>query len=215
MSSAPGLQGDQENSTSQRKMSRSDVGRVSLADMTDTETPKTAGRGLLLGVIAVVVLAVAVGAFLLLGDDDDDGGAGGAKTLSVEELQDLAAERDRPTFWAGPQSGLQYEVTETGDGAVYIRYLPEDAEVGDPRPGYLTVATYPLDNGYDRVAAASRRDDTEAERLDDGGLAVINETRPSSVYLAHRDGKYQVEVYHPSPERARELVVSGAVQPVR
>jgi hypothetical protein len=183
--------------------------------MTDTETPNTAPRGLLFAAIAVIVLAVAVGAFLLLGDDDDESGTGGAETLSVEELQDLAASRERPTFWAGPQSGLKYEVTETGDGAVYIRYLPEDAQIGDPRPGYLTVATYPLDDGYDRVAEASRRDDTEAERLDDGGLAVINETRPSSVYFAHRDGNYQVEVYHPSPERARELVVSGEVQPVR
>jgi hypothetical protein len=182
--------------------------------MTDAETGQPPRRGLLLGLIAVVVVAAIVGAILLLGGDDDDSDGGGAQTLTVEELQDLAASRERPTFWAGPQSGLKYEVTETEDGAVYIRYLPEDAQVGDPRPGYLTVATYPLDNGYERVAAASRRDDTEAERHD-GGLAVINSTRPSSVYFAHRDGNYQVEVYHPSPERARELVLSGAVEPLR
>jgi hypothetical protein len=184
--------------------------------MTDTQTPMTPSRGLLFGAIAAVVLAVVVvGAWLVLDDDDDEGNGGRAKTLSVEELQDLADERERPTFWAGPQSGVKYEVTESSDGAVYIRYLPEDAEVGDPRPGYLTVATYPLDDGYARVVAASRRDDSESERLPNNGLAVISEVRPSSVYLAHRGERYQVEVYHPSPARARDLVLSGAVQPVR
>ena len=192
-----------------------EAGRVSLDGMTDTETPKLSSGAVRLGAILIVVVAVVVGAWLVLRDDDDDSGPAGAKTLSVEELQELADSRDRPTFWAGPQSGLKYEVTETSDGAVYVRYLPEGADVGDPRPGYLTVATYPLDNGYERVVAASRRDDTETERLPNGGLAVTSSARPSSVYLAHRGEKYQVEVYHPSPDRARDLVVSGAVQPVR
>ena len=184
--------------------------------MTDTQTPMTTSRGLVFGVIAVVVLAaVVLGAWLVLRDDDDETGSAGAKTLSVEELQELADERDRPMFWAGPQSGAKYEVTESSDGAVYIRYLPEGAQVGDPRPGYLTVATYPLDDGYARVVEASEREDTDSERLPNRGLAVISEVRPSSVYLAHRGEEYQVEVYHPSPARARDLVLSGAVQPVR
>jgi hypothetical protein len=192
-----------------------DGGRVSLGDMTDTETPKLSRGTLLLGAILVVVLAIAIGGWLVLRDDDDETGPAGAQALSVEDVQELADSRDLPMFWAGPLSGLKYEVTETSDGAVYVRYLPEDAEVGDPRPGYLTVATYPLDNGYERVVAASRRDDSESERLPNGGLAVISSARPSSVYLAHRGEKYQVEVYHPSPDRARDLVLSGAVQPVR
>lgn len=192
-----------------------EAGRVSLGGMTDTETPKLSRGTLRLGAIVLIGLVIVVAAVLILRDGDDETEPAGAKTLSVEELQELADSRDLPTFWAGPQSGLKYEVTETSDGAVYVRYLPEDAQVGDPRPGYLTVATYPLDNGYARVVQASRRDDTETERLPNGGLAVISSARPSSVYLGHRGEKYQVEVYHPSPERARELVLSGAVQPVR
>jgi hypothetical protein len=183
--------------------------------MTDTATPNQPRRGMLIGAIVVAVLVLLVGGWLVLGDGDDDNGGAGAKTLSVEELQELAAERDQPMFWAGPQSGLKYEVTETSDGAVYVRYLPEDVEIGDPRPAYLTVATYPVEKGYENVVAASRRKGNETERLPDGGLAVISSARPSSVYLAHGRGNYQVEVYHPSPARARRLVVSGAVQPVR
>jgi hypothetical protein len=212
---AASQQGFRAEPGSHEDASNLEAGRVSLGGMTDTETPKLSRGTLRLGAIIVVVLAVLVAAWLVLRDDDDEAGPAGAKALSVEEVQELADSRDLPMFWAGPQSGLKYEVTETSDGAAYVRYLPKGAQVGDPRPGYLTVATYPLDNGYERVVAASRRDDTETERLPNGGLAVISSARPSSVYLAHRGEKYQVEVYHPSPDRARDLVVSGAVQPVR
>jgi len=168
-----------------------------------------------LAAIVVVVLVVGVVAWLLLDDDGDSEQAAGARAVSVEELQDLAGGRDTPIFWAGPRSGSKYEFTETKDGSVYVRYLARNAEVGDPKPSYLTVATYPLDNGYARVQAASKRKGAESEELQNGGLALVNRDRPSSVYLAYPRGKYQVEVYDPSPDRARDLVFSGAVQPVR
>ena len=166
-------------------------------------------------IAAIVAVALGVGflAWLLLKDDGE--GEQGARAVSVEELQEVATSHDRPVFWAGAQSGTQYEVTETADGAVYVRYLTEDAEAGDPSPGYLTVATYPLDNGYARVVAASKRKGAKARKIRGGGLAVLDSQRPSSVYLAYPRGKYQVEVYHPSPRRARDLVLSGAIQPVR
>jgi hypothetical protein len=181
-------------------------------------TDPTAGRRQPLSaplVAAVVAVALGVGflAWLLLKDGDD--GEQGARAVSIEELQDEAASKDRPVFWAGAQTGSTYEFTKTADGSVYVRYLTRDAEVGDPNPSYLTVATYPLDNGYARVVAASRREGAEARKIRGGGLAVLDSRRPSSVYLAYPRGKYQVEVYHPSPTRARDLVLSGAVQPVR
>jgi hypothetical protein len=168
-----------------------------------------------LAAIAVVVLVVGVAAWLLLDDGDDGEQTAGARAVSVEELQEMSGGRDTPVFWAGPRSGTKYEFTETKDGSVYVRYLSRNAEPGDPKPSYLTVATYPLDNGYARVVAASKRKGAETEKLQNGGLALINPERPSSVYLAYPRGKYQVEVYDPSPDRARDLVFSGAVQPVR
>jgi hypothetical protein len=168
--------------------------------------------------IAIVVgigLAIGVVTWLLLGGDDESEQSGGARAVTVEELQDAAGGRDTPVFWAGPRSGARYEFTETNDGSAYVRYLTGGADVGDPKPGYLTIATYPLENGYARVVAASKRRGAESERLQNGGLALVNPDRPSSVYLAYPRGKYQVEVYDPSPNRARDLVFSGAVQPVR
>jgi hypothetical protein len=169
-----------------------------------------------IGIVVAVGVVIGVAAWLLLKGDDENGQqAAGARAVSVEELQDLAGGRDTPIFWAGPRSGSKYEFTETKDGSVYVRYLARNAEVGDPKPSYLTVATYPLDNGYARVQAASKRKGAESEELQNGGLALVNRERPSSVYLAYPRGKYQVEVYDPSPDRARDLVFSGAVQPVR
>lgn len=170
-----------------------------------------------IGAIVAVVLGLGLLAWILLGGDDDNGesGATAARVVSIEELQELAGSRDRPVFWAGAQSGVKYEFTETSDGSTYVRYLAEDADVGDPRPNYLTVATYPLDNGYARLIAESRREGTETERLQNGGRALVRRDRPSSVYVAYPRGKYQVEVYDPSPRRAREMVQSGAIQPVR
>jgi hypothetical protein len=175
-------------------------------------------RGVRLGAIVAVIIGVALLAWLVLGggDDDDGGGAGAPEAVSVEDLQERASSNDeRPVYWAGPQAGTTYEFTETSDGSVYVRYLPEDADVGDPSPDFLTVATYPLENGYARVLAAAEEEGAETEELPNGGLALVDADRPSSVYLAYEGQPYQVEVYDPSPDRALDLVTSGAVQPVR
>ena len=36
------------------------------------------------------------------------------------------------------------ELSETGKARVYLRYLTEGAEAGDPRPAFLTAGTYAL-----------------------------------------------------------------------
>jgi hypothetical protein len=173
-------------------------------------------RGVRLGAVVAVLIGIALLAWLVLGGDEDDGGqANEPQAVSVEGLQEEAGSGQIPVFWAGPQAGTTYELTEASDGSVYVRYLPEDAEVGDPSPDFLTVATYPLKNGYARVLAAAEEEGAETEELPNGGLALVDADRPSSVYLAYEGEPYQVEVYDPSPDRALELVTSGAVQPVR
>jgi hypothetical protein len=137
------------------------------------------------------------------------------QAVSIEELQEEAGSSQVPGYWAGPQAGSAYELTETPDGSVYVRYLPEDAKIGDPSPDFLTVATHPLENGYARVLAAAEEEGAKTEQLPNGGLALVDADRPSSVYLAYEGEPYQVEVYDPSPDRALELVTSEAIQPVR
>ena len=65
------------------------------------------------------------------------------------------------------------------------------------------------------MLAAAEEQGAKTEELPNGGLALVDADRPSSVYLTYEGEPYQVEVYDPSPDRALELGMSGAAQPVR
>jgi len=73
-------------------------------------------------------------------------------------------------YWAGAPSKDTYELTRTTDGRTDIRYLPPGVAVGDTRPDYLTVGTYPLTNAYALVRTTAARSHVEPLRLADGGL---------------------------------------------
>ena len=47
-----------------------------------------------------------------------------------------------------------------------------------------------------------------------GGFAVYSTAQPSNVYLAYPGSNVQIEVYDPSPQRARKLITSGQVAAV-
>jgi hypothetical protein len=100
-------------------------------------------------------------------------------------------------------------------GNVSIRYLPAGVAVGDPKPEYLTVGTYPKTHALRTVESLARRPGHPSERIDGGGLAVSSSTRPQSIYFAYPGSNVQIEVYDPSPKVARRLVVSRKVKPLR
>ena len=174
---------------------------------------------------AAIVVAV-VGLFLLLrGGDDDPGsvvaGATGTTTaraqpvaVSPERLTALAQERKRPIYWVGPARGQTYELTETPDGSLYLRYLDAGSGIGDPRPNFLTVGTYPQAGAFKTVTQASKRPGAQVEQLEDEGLAFASRSRPNSWYVAYPGSEELVEVFSPRPGRARELVRAGRVVPV-
>ena len=105
---------------------------------------------------AVIAIAIAAGlvAWLLLRDDGDSSSkpaqVAGATTTTKAKLADLAAEVQHPIFWLGPDRGSTYELTQTGNGKIYVRYLPDGVDVGDNKP-YLTVVTYPFPGAYPAV----------------------------------------------------------------
>ena len=45
-------------------------------------------------------------------------------------------------------------------------------------------------------------------------MVVANKT-PTNVYLAYRNLPYQIEVFDPSGETARELALAGEIEPIR
>jgi hypothetical protein len=166
--------------------------------------------------LAVGLAAFLVGLLLVTsrGDDQPPAPGSGASATSESELRSFAESASHPVYWAGSKDDHTYELTRTTDGRVYVRYLPEGTEVGDPRSRFLTVGTYPRAGAWAELQRAAKAKGAVSLKLDRGGLAVFSEAKPTSVYFGYPDARYQVEVYHPSPDEARRLALSGQVVPV-
>jgi hypothetical protein len=166
-------------------------------------------------VVALVVLVGLVVWVLARGDDDSTSASAGAATAaSAKDLAALPESVGHPVYWAGPRRGLTYELTQTRDGRIYIRYLPGGVPVGSDQPKYLTVGTYASENALAVVRGVAKRVRVRAMRLKGGGAAVQDPKHPTSVYFAYPRSDYQVEVFDPSPARALELVLSGRIVPL-
>jgi len=143
-----------------------------------------------LTVLVVAVAAVALVVTWLAAQNEGTRSAipgvnAGPKLVSQAQLEAFAKTLDRPLYWAGPKDGYSLELTQAGGSRIFVRYLPKGTEAGDPRAAFLTV-----------------------------GLAVIDRRKPTSVYFGYPDADYQVEVFAPSEQTARTLVLTGRITPV-
>ncbi len=136
----------------------------------------------------------------------------GPVAVSASGLATLAKAAKSPIYWAGQQAGFTYELTETSTGKVYVRYLPKGVKAGDPRASFLIIATYPFP---DALTALENVAKGRAKALPGGGIAFVDTVYPKSVHVAFPGVAYQVEVYDPSPQRSRQVALSGDVKPVR
>jgi len=168
---------------------------------------------------AVLGLALVLGAagggawFALRGDSAATTKRAPAATASAQALASLAASVGHPVYWAGPEKGFRYELTHTTDGRIYIRYLPAGVAAGSSAPDYLTVGTYPVANAVTTVRAIGAKTGGSLLDLGGGAVAAADPDHPLSIYIAYPGSAYEVEVYAPSPGRARRLVAAGAIVP--
>ena len=139
----------------------------------------------------------------------NEAGARGAVAVSQGGLQTIVR-LGRPIYWAGPERGVTYELTQTPDGRVYVRYLPSGTRVGSPKI-FLTVATYPLVGAYAVTKRVASESGSVKVPVGDGGIAFYHARLPTNVYVAYPGSDYQVEVFDPSPAQARRLVSSGSI----
>jgi hypothetical protein len=132
---------------------------------------------------------------------------------SAADLKSLARTLGHPIYWVGPAAGQTYELTNTSSGRVFVRYLPAGVAVGVKEP-HLTVGTYPVKNAFAVIRTQSKKPGTVRIPIKGGAVAFYNKSHPTSVYVAYPGVEAQVEVYDPSPARARSLVASQNVTPV-
>jgi len=179
-------------------------------------------------VVAIAVFAAAAIAVWQLNSDDENGSASPTTTSSVPsgapgvparivttaQLRSFAAALGQPVYWAGGRPGARMEYTQTTEGRTFVRYLTGSAAVGDRRPRFVVVATYPQPDAFTRVRAAARANHYEVEQLSDGAIAVTEPRAPKNIHIVAPGRPYQVEVFAPTAAEARSIVLSGAVVPV-
>ncbi len=168
--------------------------------------------------LLVVVAVVAVGLTLLLAGGDEKPEnikAGVPIEVSENELRSFAGSVDQLVYWAGPLPQTKLELTRNVKREHFVRYLSGDAKKGDKRPEFTTVSTYPYERAFEKTTKAGKGPDMVSRAAPGGGLAIWSKKRATSVYLGYPGSDYLVEVFDPSAERARELVLSGEVAPIR
>jgi hypothetical protein len=179
-------------------------------------TSASTKRARLAAVLVVAVAAVLLAWLVFRGDDNQagEGNRAPASAVSVGELQAIPNQVGHDVFWAGRKPGFTYELTRTTQGNIFIRYLSAGVEVNDPRPDFVTVGTYPKRGAYGIVKKIADNPGSKLHQLAGGGIAVVSDAKPNSVYVAYPGKDLQIEVYHPSPSRALRLALSGQVRPL-
>jgi hypothetical protein len=144
-------------------------------------------------------------------------GGSSSKTSAVAvtptSLRTLAVTLKQPIYWVGPAANVTYERTTRSTGAILLRYLPTGTKPGTGTP-YLTVGTYKLADAYAATQRAASRPDAVRLEASAGAIAFSTKARPLNAWITYPGSRYQIEVFDPSPGRARLLVASGKVAPV-
>jgi len=137
-----------------------------------------------------------------------------AKQATSDELRSLSAQLGHPIYWLGEESGHIYELTHLKDGRIFIRYLPNGVPIGSPQAIYTIVGTYPVPNAYNVLKELAKKPGELSFAAPHNGLAVFSTSRPTNVYLAYPGSNLQIEVFDPSSQHARNLIMTGQVVPV-
>ncbi len=173
-------------------------------------------------VVGAVVLALLAGLLVWLLTRGDDAGdkvvsapVGRPVAVDDAQLRAFARAQANPVYWAGARANTTYELTRAAGGQIYIRYLPAGVRVGDPRPGFVTVGTYPQQNAYAALTAAGKRKGYTAVTAQSGALIVYNRRKHRSVYFTFPDAAFQVEAYDPRPGQALASVLRGGIVQLR
>ena len=180
--------------------------------------------GVRIGAVVAVAIAAAFVVWLVVRNNDSNtASTGQTQTVqavapvaaTAERLRALSVDIGRPIYWVGPAANTTYELRRTSQDQIYVRYLPHGVPVGTGKASYTIVGTYPVQNAHGVLEDLAKKNGESSFTAPREGLAVYSTSRPTNVYLAFPDSNEQIEVFDPSADRARELIASGQVTPVR
>lgn len=137
---------------------------------------------------------------------------GQPEIVSAIDLRSFARSNSFPVYWAGAIKGFNIELTQTGDGQVFVRYLPAKVTAGDRRLTFLTVASYPEAGAWNKLQQQKKRAGAVLEKIPGGGIMLWYKNNKRSAYLAWPGSNTLVEVYWPYGPQA--LIRKGQIGPV-
>ena len=134
----------------------------------------------------------------------------GPEAASEADLVALSDELGQPVYWAGTMASTTMELTVSGDGAIFVRYLPPGQKVGASKTA-LTVATYPVEDAYAVTQSGASGEGSAVVNAPGDAIAMRSKDSRTNVYLAYPGENVQVEVYSPVPGEAQRLVSQGTI----
>jgi hypothetical protein len=156
-----------------------------------------------LAVLAAALTVVLVVMLLGGGDDQVSLTPGEPQIVSSSELEGFADGADHAVYWVGEIENTEYELTETDNGRVFVRYVPSGTDAG-ARGEYLTVASYPLEDAPSALEKTARRQGDEIASSDDGAVILLDTESPNNIHMAY-PGNVQIEVFSPVAGEALRL----------
>jgi hypothetical protein len=133
-----------------------------------------------------------------------------AVSATPTTLKTLAQTLKQPIYWVGPRAHVTYERTTLASGRILVRYLPDGTKVGTSAP-FLSVGTYTLPNAYAATQRAASKPGAVRIKVSTSAIAFSTKAHPLNVWLTYPGSRYQIEVFDPTPGRARQLVQAGDV----
>ena len=133
-----------------------------------------------------------------------------AVATTPASLGRLGASLRQPIYWVGARTNVTYERASGGTGRIFVRYLPTGTKVGT-NGRYLTVGTYIAPDAYAAARRAASRQDAVPIKVSTRAIAFSTRAHPLNAWITYPGSRYQIEVFDPSPGRARMLVASGQV----
>jgi hypothetical protein len=174
-------------------------------------------RTVLGGCVSVILVSTAL---LLAVVGGHDGGSGPSSEaapphlVGPRELVEVEESLGYPIYWAGPRRATGLELSLEGDGSAFVRYLPDGVDVGDPRPSFLVVGSYPIADAAAALRRTAKKEGVDVAAGPGASVLVERPSAPGSVYLAYPGTAVEVEVFSPRKGEARRLVESGAIEAV-
>ncbi len=159
---------------------------------------------IVLGVLVAALIAVVVIAILGGGEDEVSLTPGEPQIVSVSQLEGFANDANRTVYWVGEREETEIELTETDNGRIFVRYLPEGG--AEKTTEALTVASYPLKGAAaDLERTAGKGGGEQIAKSDDGAVVLIDPKSPNNVHMAYPGEAIQIEVFSPVAGEALRL----------